>query len=96
MPGRNRGSIYSKEQTALWEGEVMVILAESQEAMSIDAIKQQSINLTNVTSQKMSRILGHLIDMGMVKKGKSKASGRMMYKSVAVMEAQGYAVDEKE
>lgn len=92
MPGV-RTNKYKPQQTALWEGEIMLILAESQEAMTIDDIKHQSINLTNVTSQKMARILGHLIEMGLVKKGHSKSTGRMMYKSVAVMEKQGYEVE---
>lgn len=92
MPGR-KTSKYNPQQTALWEGEIMVILAESQEAMTIDDIKYQSINLTNVTSQKMARILGHLIEMGLVKKGHNKSTGRMMYKSVAVMKEQGYDVE---
>ena len=35
MHGR-RTSKYRPQQTALWEGEVMIILAESQEALDID------------------------------------------------------------
>lgn len=91
MPGR-RSSKYKPEQTALWEGEVMIILAEAQEALTIDEIKQRSINLTGVTPQKMARILGHLIDMGNVVKAQSKERGRMVYKSLAVMREQGYDV----
>ena len=48
MPGR-RTSKYRPQQTALWEGEVMIILAESQEALDIDEIKSRSINLAGVT-----------------------------------------------
>lgn len=91
MPGR-RSSKYKPQQTALWEGEVMIILAESQEALTIDEIKQRSINLTGVTPQKMARILGHLIDMGNVVKTQSKERGRMVYKSLAVMRDQGYDI----
>lgn len=91
MPGR-RTSKYRPQQTALWEGEVMIILAESQEALDIDEIKSRSINLAGVTPQKMVRILGHLIEMGNVVKAKSKSKNRMVYKSLAVMRDQGYDV----
>ena len=91
MPGR-RTSKYRPQQTALWEGEVMIILAESQEALDIDEIKSRSINLAGVTPQKMARILGHLIEMGNVVKAKSK----MVYKSLAVMRDQGYDVQRQE
>lgn len=92
MPGKT--SRYKKDKTAIWEGEVMMILANSQDAMTIDMVKNSSITLTGMTSQKMARILGHLIEMGLVRKGKSKSSGRMMYKAVAVMEEQGYEVED--
>lgn len=95
MPGR-RSSKYKPQQTALWEGEVMIILAESQEALDIDEIKQRSINLTGVTPQKMARILAHLIEMGNVVKAKSKSKNRMVYKSLAVMRDQGYDVQRQE
>lgn len=94
MPGRT--TKYRKDQTAIWEGEIMMILANSEEAMTIDMIKNSSITLTGITSQKMACILGHLIEMGLVKKGKSKSLGRMMYKAVAVMEEQGYEIEEDE
>lgn len=86
-----RKSKYSKDQTAIWQGETAVILAQSAEAMTIDEIKNNSIQLTGVSTQKMARILGHLIEMGMVTKAKSK-SGKMVYKSLAVMEMQGYEI----
>ena len=95
MPGR-RTSKYRPQQTALWEGEVMIILAESQEALDIDEIKSRSINLAGVTPQKMARILGHLIEMGNVVKAKSKSKNRMVYKSLAVMRDQGYDVQRQE
>lgn len=52
-----------------------------------------SIFLAGVTNQKLARILSECVDMGLVRKAKSKASGLMMYKSVGVMRAQGYDVD---
>ncbi len=91
MPGTS--SKYKPQQTAEWEGEIMVILAESENAMTIDEIKLHSINLTNVTTAKMARILSHLIEIGMVKKSQSKSKGRMVYKSTAIMKKQGYSLD---
>lgn len=52
--------------------------------------------LNSVSSQKLARILAECVDMGLVRKAKSKASGLMMYKSVAVMREQGYDVDGEE
>lgn len=87
-----RKSKYTKDQTAIWQGETVVILAQAPEALTIDEIKNNSIALNGVTNQKMARILTHLIDMGMVTKSKGK-NGKMRYKSIAVMEVQGYDVD---
>ena len=89
MPGR-RTSKYTKDQNALFQGEVMVILAE--EALTIEQIQQRSITLTGLSPQKMARILSHLIEMGNVTKAKSKSMGKMVYKSLAVMRRQGYDV----
>lgn len=89
MPGR-RTSKYTKDQNALFQGEVMVILADSEEALTIEQIQQRSITLTGLSPQKMARILSHLIEMGNVTKAKSKSMGKMVYKSLAVMRRQGY------
>lgn len=88
MPGTR--SKYSPQQTAEWEGEIMVILAESEEAMTIDEIRAQSGSLVYVSSQKIARILSHLIEMGMVRKGFSNSKKKMLYKSVAVMQKEGF------
>lgn len=71
------------------------ILANSQNAMSIQDIQREDIVLAHHTSQKMARILGKLVDMGFVRKNKSKANNRMMYKSVSVMLAQGYEIEDE-
>jgi hypothetical protein len=42
----------------------------------------------------MARVLGNLNDMGLVAKAKSKSTNRMMYKSVGVMRAQGYDLED--
>lgn len=95
MPGARPK--YSAKQTAIWRGEMLLKLSESEEAMSIQQLQADSIFLTGVTSQKLARILAECVDMGLVCKAKSKASGLMMYKSVAVMQRQGYDVsNEKE
>lgn len=92
MPGVKKK--YSKEQTAIWRGEILLKLSHSPEAMSIQQLQAGSILLNGVSSQKLARILAECIDMGLVRKAKSRASGLMMYKSVAVMQEQGYDVEE--
>lgn len=91
MPGR-KTSKYTKDQDAIWRGEIMIILAESEETLTIDQIQQRSISLTGITPQKMARLISHLIEMGNVTKAKSKSLGKMVYKSLAVMERQGYDI----
>ena len=86
MPGR-RTSKFTKDQNALLQGEVMIILAESEEALTIEEIQARSITLTGLSTQK---IASHLIEMGNVTKAKSKSLGKMVYKSLAVMRRQGY------
>lgn len=93
MPGR-KTSRFTKDQNALLQGEVMIILAESEEALTIEQIQQKSILLTGLSSQKMARILSRLIEMGNVTKAKSRSQGKMVYKSLAVMEKQGYHIEE--
>lgn len=81
-------SKYSKEFTNEMTGRIAVVLAEAQEAMNIQEIQLQDIRLAGITSQKMARMIGHLIDVGLVAKAKGK-DGRMVYKCLAVMEQQG-------
>lgn len=89
MAYKKIGSKYSKDFTAELNGKTAVILAEAKEALTIDQIKLFDMSLTNVSSQKIARSLNHLIDMGFAVKSKNKA-GRMVYKSIGVMEEQGY------
>ena len=44
--------------------------------------------LTGITSQKMARMLSHLIEVGLVGKAKGR-DGRMHYKCLGVIEAEG-------
>lgn len=92
MPGVKRK--YSAQQTAIWRGEILLKLSHSPEAMSIQQLQAGSMFLNGVSSQKLARILAECIDMGLVRKAKSRASGLMMYKSVAVMQEQGYDIEE--
>ena len=96
MPGRVRGHRPSPEKEREYKMRILSILNESEEAMTIDEIKSQDMILQPLTSQKMARLIGNLIEMGLVRKGKSKRLGRMVYKAVAVMISQGYDVNEEE
>lgn len=93
MPGR----VTTRELSTEKEGELRMrtlgVLADSPEALTIDEIKSRDFVLQPYTTQKMSRVLAHLIEMGLVRKGRSKSLGRMVYKSVAVMVEQGYDVE---
>lgn len=91
MPRRT--SRYSASVNNDLEIRILVIINASEDAMSIQQIQREDITLANYTSQKLARVLGKLIEMGFVRKSKSK-SGRMMYKSVSVMLRQGYSVDQ--
>ena len=81
-------SKYSKEFTDEMTGRIAVVLAESQEALNIQQIQCYDSNLVGITSQKMARMINHLVEMGLVAKTKGK-DGRMIYKCLATLEAEG-------
>lgn len=81
-------SKYSKEFTNEMTGRIAVILADEQQPLNIQEIQRRDINLTGITSQKMARMINHLVDMGLVAKAKGK-DGRMVYKCLATLEAEG-------
>lgn len=91
MPGTTR---YRASVNEDLEIRVLDILTNSPEAMSIQQIQREDIILAHHTSQKITRVLGKLTEMGFVRKGKSRSSGHMLYKSVSVMLAQGYTLDD--
>lgn len=62
---------------------------------TIDWIKQQDIILAPYTTQKLARLLGSLVEMGVVRKGKSKSLGRMVYRLTSRMQEDGYDVEEE-
>lgn len=50
--------------------------------------------LGSYSTQKLSRILGSLVEIGLVRKGKSKSLGRMVYRLTSKMEENGYDTDD--
>lgn len=93
MPGRVRSRKFSPQKESEFRMRILGILAASEEAMTIDEIKRRDFTLQGLSTQKIARVLGYLIEMGFVRKGKSKSLGRMVYKFVSVMTRQGYNVD---
>lgn len=94
MPGRVRVHRPSPEKEGEYKMRILNVLNESEEAITIDQIKSQDMILQPLTPQKMARLISNLIEMGLVRKGKSKSLGRMVYKAVAVMVRQGYEEEE--
>lgn len=87
-------SKFSNKVNQELEIRVLDVLAHSEDALTIQQIQQADLTLIPYTSQKMSRVLGYLSDMGFVKKAKDRAAKRMVYKAVSVMLAQGYEVED--
>ena len=85
-------SKYSAQKNSEFTVRCIDVLENSPEAMSIADIQKSDMVLHDVTSQKLSRILNHLVEFGVIKKTKDRASGHMVYKSIKVMEEQGYEV----
>lgn len=97
MPGRTRTTTkYSTVQEGEFRFRVLDVLNNSEEALTIDEIKSQDMILQPLTTQKLSRVLGNLIEMGLVRKAKSRRMNRMVYKAVAKMVEQGYDIEEVE
>ncbi|MCM1324791.1 MAG: hypothetical protein NC218_11805 [Acetobacter sp.] len=92
MPGRT--TKYTAKTNSELEFRVLDILNTTKQAMTIDQIKQHDMVLAPHTSQKLARVLAKLIEMGFVRKGKSKRLNRMLYKAVSAMEEEGYEVDD--
>lgn len=87
-----RTSKYSAQQNSEFTVRCIEVLENSPEAMSIAQIQASDIVLHDVTSQKLSRILNNMVEFGLIKKCKDRASGHMVYKSTKVMAEQGYKV----
>ena len=81
-------SKYSKEFTNEMTGRIAIVLAESQQALNITEIQQLDMRLVGITPQTMARMIGHLVDVGLVAKAKGR-DGRMVYKCLGVLEEEG-------
>lgn len=84
---------YSAALNQKFENAVLEVIASSDEALTTDEIIQKNPILLGLTSQKVARILAHFIDMGFCRKAKSKAKNRMVYRSVASIEAEAKRLD---
>lgn len=89
MPYRTKK--YTAEQDGQYKVEVLSILADKDCGISIAEIQAESIVLTGVTSQKIARILNNLVEMGLVQKAQSRATGRMKYMAVSRMLELGFS-----
>ena len=85
---RTRTLSIEKEQEI--KCKIMEVLDQSAEALTLEQIQQRDMALNGYTTQKLSRLISGLIEMGCVRKARSNALGRMVYKSTTVMEMQGY------
>lgn len=94
MPGKSK---YSAITDAELKMRVVDALNEASDAdmPTLDWIKRRDIILSPYSNQKLSRILGSLVDIGLVQKGKSKSLGRMVYRLTSRMRADGYEVEDK-
>lgn len=77
MPGRT--SKYSARTNGMLKLATIDVLNTYPQAMTISDICVRDMTLTGQTTQKMSRILNELVEMGIVRKAKSKKKKRMVY-----------------
>lgn len=90
MPGR--ASKYSAQYNSEMKVLLMDALLESEGAVNIDQLKQHSIRLTDMTTQKAARLMNELVAMGIALKSKDKASGRVVYRAYDNMVKEGYEI----
>ena len=82
-------SKYKTEDTQRWTVEALVTLEEEKRAMTCNEIKSSSLELVELTPQKLARCLNDLCERGLVMKTKGK-DNLMHYKSVGVILEEGY------
>ena len=92
MPARRSGSKYSKTMNNDIILRIIDVLHHNLRPMTISEICEQDFILKGITSQKMSRVLTDLCNMGIAMKAKSKKLNRMVYVSTEVLEEQGYDI----
>jgi Fe2+ or Zn2+ uptake regulation protein len=88
MPGVTRRISTTQENELRLR--VLDILNDADDAMTIADIQSRDMVLQPMTSQKLTHVLAYLVEMGFVRKAKSKHLNRMVYKAVSKMEEQGY------
>ncbi len=95
MPGRT--TKYKPEVDADLKLRIIGVLDNASDNIlpTLDWIKSQDMVLAPLSTQKLSRLLGSLVDLGMVRKGKSKSLGRMVYRLTAKMKADGYELEDE-
>lgn len=96
MPGRVRTRV-SKEKDAELKIRILDVLNNASDGVNptLDWIKEQDpMGLGGYSTQKLSRLLGSLVDIGLVQKGKCKSLNRMVYRLTSKMIEDGYEVDE--
>lgn len=99
MPGViRRGSQTSPRVEGELKMRIIDVLsnAEDSDTPTLEWIKSQDMILSPYSTQKLSRLIGNLVDMGLVRKGKSKSLGRMVYRLTSKMRDAGYEVDDVE
>lgn len=77
MPGRT--SKYSARTNGMLKLAALDVLNTYPYAMTISDICVRDMSLNGQTTQKMSRVLNELVEMGLVKKAKSRSKKRMVY-----------------
>lgn len=94
MPGKR--SKYTPALDGELKMRIIAVLDTADDTVlpTIDWIKSQDIFLIPHTTQKLSRILGSLADMNIVRKAKDKHLGRMVYRLTSKMREDGYDVGE--
>ena len=94
MPGRRDS--YTTRINGELKMRVIDVLNEASDfdLPTIEWIKCQDLSLQGYSTQKMSRILGDLVQMGLVRKGRSKSLGKMVYRLTSRMIEDGYKEDE--
>ena len=96
MPGRK--SKFSAETNGQIKVELFTALSEAGEYdnPTIEWIQSRSIYLKGFTSQKLSRSLNEMVEMGFVRKGKLH-SGRMVYRLIGEVDCMiPHNIDEEE
>lgn len=97
MPGQTRK--YNKEKDAELKMRVVDVLnsAKDSDLPTLDWIKTQDpMGLGSHSTQKLSRILGSLAEIGLVQKGKAKSLNRMVYRLTSRMIEDGYEVEHQQ